>query len=227
MRALPFLMIALTPTMLPAQSGFSLPAGCDAYMTVQSRSCTVSHHFACSNDAAGLQRRVDLDQDGVTYIGAIDAETQWIESIYLNSGHSEVLEPDPIDRASFTELTEMGADTYDFVTLSDEIGPTRYAGADSLTGRTVTIDGITLEETRYSIRSLAPDGTEQWAAEGNEYISRDWRLFLSGSGTTTVGNDSFESDDSPVEFIFPGETGFLSTDPKHGCGVTMSVWTQD
>lgn len=225
MRSLVSAILCALPLPSMAQGSFSLPVGCEAYVTVQSKTCTVSHHFTCTDDPAGLQRRVDLNEDGLSYVGAIDAETQWIESFYASSGHSEMLEPAPADRASFTELTEAGADTYDFLTLSDQLGPTRYVGADSLTGRVVTIDGVQLEETRYSIRALSQDGSELWAAEGFEYISRDWRLFLSGVGTTTVGEDSFESDDSPVEFIFQGEPGFLSPNPKYGCGVTMSSWS--
>ena len=212
----------LAPLSAAAQQTFALPQGCTAYLTVQMKSCTVSHHFTCNEDAEGIQRRVDLDEDGVTYFGAIDAETQWIESFHVYSGHSERLEDSPADRASFTELTATGVNDYDFQTLSDEIGTTRYFGRDSLTGETVTIDGVTLDVTEYSITAVDGNGDEMWRAAGNEYISRDWRMFLSGTSTYQTPDDTFDSDDSPVEFIFPGETGFLSANPKHGCGAIMS-----
>ena len=112
---------------------FSLPDGCEAYLTVQSMSCSVSHHFTCEGDAPGLQRRVEVGLDGVTFFGMIDSETQWMESTFVTSGHSERLEDDPADRASFTELLEIGASSFDFVTLADELGPARYVGADLLT----------------------------------------------------------------------------------------------
>ncbi len=89
----------------------------------------------------------------------------------------------------------------------------------------MTIDGVALDETSYTIRSQAEDGTLLWSAEGNEYLSRDWRLFLSGAGRTTFGEETVDSDDTPVEFIEPGEPGFLSPDPKHGCNATLSSWT--
>lgn len=204
----------------PAQ--FSLPAGCDAYVTLQSVSCEVTHYFTCTNDPAGHQRSVSLDEDGVSYAGLIDSETQWLESFYPQSGHAERLEPSPEERASFSELLETGEDEYRFRTLSDEIGDTRFEGRDRLTGRTVTIDDVTLEETEYSITAFDAAGNEIWASRGTEYINRDWGRFTSGFGQTTVDGEVFERDRRPMEFIFPGEPGFLSAQPKHGCGVAIS-----
>lgn len=208
-----------------AQSGpttFSLPAGCTAFVTVQNKSCEVEHHFTCTGDAEGMQRRVSLDEQGMTYAGQIDAEAQWIASFHALAGITEMLEPDPVDRASLTELLATNLDTYDFRTLSVEVGETRYVGQDSLTGRQVAIDGVTLEETAYQITAYDGSGTEIWSAQGNEFVSRDWRMFLSGTSTITTPDDTFPMDGTPVEFIFPGEPGFLSTRPKYDCGLAIS-----
>ena len=203
---------------------FSLPQGCEAYLTVQSASCQVDHHFTCEGDPDGHQQRVSFDEDYMTYSGSVDRETQWVGRFHPLTGHSERLEDNPVDPASLSELIQTGRDSYDFKTLSDEIGTTRYVGADELTGNVVTIDDIALDETSYQITAFAEDGTELWSSSGNEYISRDWRVFMAGTGVTTVPGDRFEKDDRPVEFIFPGERGFLSTNPKHGCGVVMSSY---
>ena len=205
-----------------AAQEFSLPEGCTAYLTVQSVACSVGHHFTCEGDPEGHQRRVDIGEDGVTYFGMIDSETQWIESTYLTTGHTERLEAIPADRASFTELLEIGANSFDFVTLSEELGETRYVGADILTGETVVIDGIELLRTEYIIRAENASGEVMWSASGNEYISPEWRMFLAGSGRTEVNGTVFEDDHSPQEFIFPDEAGFLSRFPKYNCGVTES-----
>lgn len=201
---------------------FSLPAGCDAYLTVQSESCQVDHHFTCQADPADHQRRVSLDETGLTYVGEIVGETQWISSFHVNSGHRERLEAAPAEPASLSDLIATGVDDYDFRTLSDEIGTTRYVGQDTLTGRQITIDGVTLDETSYDITAFDADGNEIWSAQGNEFINRNWRMFLSGTGTVTTPNGSFERANRPVEFIYPGEPGFLSASPKHGCGVAIS-----
>lgn len=200
---------------------FAVPAGCEAYLTIQSTSCTVSHYFKCEDDPVGHQRRADLDEDGLAYVGRIDSEAQWIESFQLRGGFTERLRGS-VDEMSLSELIANGEDSFDFETESREIGVTRYVGQDRLTGVTVEIDGIVLQQTEYSIRSLAEDGTEIWRSSGNEFISTDWRMFLSGVSSYETSSDSFESDDTPVEFIFPGEAGFLSVNPKHGCGAMMS-----
>lgn len=212
----------MLPIGAQAETLFSLPAGCTAYVTVQDHSCIVEHHFRCDGDPAGIQRRVSLSEEGMTYMGQIDTEAQWIESYHVSTGHTERLEPNPADRASLSELIAGNLDTYDFRTASAEIGVTRYVGQDTLTGKTVEIDGVTLEETTYSLRALAPDGSELWRSKGREFINREWRMFLSGAGRVTTPTDTYETDSTPVEFIFPGEAGFLSSKPKHGCGVMMS-----
>jgi len=208
-----------------AQDGpatFSLPVGCTAYLTVQNKNCAVDHHFTCEGDPAGHKQRASLDEQGMTYLGTIDDETQWIGSYRPVANYSERLEQSPVDPASLTELIATGRDTFDFMTLSDEIGTTRYVGSDELTGRAITIDGVTLDETKYSITVFGADGAFLWSSTGNEFISRDWRMFLGGTAVTTTPTDEYERDASPVEFIFPGEDGFLSTKPKFGCGVVMS-----
>ena len=216
-------LAALTASPVVAQTQvFELPEGCNAYLTIQTEACSVDHIFTCEGDQEGYQRRVSIGEDGVSYIGQIDSETQWIESVHLFSGHREQLSDSVTDPASFSELVENGIDTYDFTTESEEIGQTRYVGQDSLTGRQVTIDGVTLDETQYNITAYDENGDVKWSSEGNEYISQRFRMFLAGSSTITTENGTFDNDDNPVEFIFEGETGFLSANPKFGCGETLS-----
>ena len=207
----------------PDRRTFQPPEGCTAFLTVQMAACTVSHHFTCSADPQGWQRRVDMDEEGIAYSGAIDAETQWMESYHFVPGTREFLVPGPADPASFTDLTTKGQDSFDFITNSPEIGPTRFVGQDRLIGETVTIDGIQLDRTEFRITAYAPDGSEAWSSTGNEYISRDWRFFLSGTSSVVAGDTVESTEDAPVEFIFPEEPGFLSVSPKHGCGLTMSA----
>ena len=210
---------------LAAQDGpstFSLPVGCEAYVTIQNADCSVDHHFVCEGDQEGYKNRVSLSQMGMTYMGTVDDETQWITSFHVLSDRSEALDPNPTDPASITELMEIGIDTYDFTTTSPQNGTTRFVGQDSLTGRQITIDGVTLDETQYNITAYDGAGDVMWQSEGHEFINRNWRFFLSGTGKITTPTDTFDTDGTPVEFIYPGEAGFLSANPKHGCGIEMS-----
>jgi hypothetical protein len=215
-------VLALSGGPALAQGQFSLPAGCTAYVTVQKADCTISHLFTCEADPEGHQRRVDLSEVGLTYMGVIDSQTQWVESFHASTGETTTLAPGAADPADFDALVETGRDGLDFQTMSDMFGLTRYAGEDRLTGRSVEIDGVTLLETAFNMVVTDQSGNVIWEIEGNEFIHPEWRTFLSGVRTFTTPDDSVTEDGTPVEFIFPGEPGFLGSTPRHGCGVMMS-----
>ncbi len=212
--------LAASPAM--AQQ-FSLPAGCEAYLTIQSTSCTVAHYFTCDGDADGEQRRATLDEEGLTYVGSINAEAEWVESFHLRSGHTERL-VSSVDPMSMTELLSNMVDTWDFTTESAEIGESQYIGMDRLTGDSIEIDGITLLRTEYALTAYDANGDEMWRSEGAEFVHPEWRMFIGGLSSYITSDDRFDSDDTPVEFIFPDEDGFLSVNPKHGCGVQLSSY---
>ncbi len=205
-----------------AAQTFQLPAGCEGFLTVQMASCSVSHHFTCTQDAAGEQRRADLDEDGLSYVGRTNDEAEWVESLHLRSAHSEQLGAS-VDPMSMSELIANGTDTWDFSTTSAEIGESRYKGMDRLTGESVVIDGVTLLGTENELTAFDAFGTRLWSSSGREFINPDWRMFLSGESSYVTSDDTFDSDDTPVEFIFPGEAGYLSVNPKYGCGAQMSM----
>lgn len=213
--------IALLAASPVAAQQFSLPQGCEGYLTIQTASCNVSHHFICDFDAEGEQRRATLDEEGLTYVGKINSEAEWVESFHLRSGHTEQL-TSSADRMMMTDLLAGDVDTWDFTTSSDEIGDSQYVGFDQLTGESVVIDGVTLLRTEYALTAFDENGEETWRSAGHEFVHPEWRMFIGGTSTYTTSNGTFDSDDTPVEFIFPGEDGFLSVNPKHGCGVEMS-----
>lgn len=200
---------------------FEVPAGCEAFVTVQYRLCTVSHHYTCEGDPAGYQHRVDIDDEGPFFISTIDAETQWVESYDIRLDILDVLDPAPRDAANFTELTRTGRDDFDFSTTSERGETITYRGRDKLTGRTVVIDDVPLLETETFARATAADGSLVWESRGNEYIHLEWRFFLGGQSVTRTPENTFEDDDAPVEFHFPGEDGFLAAAPKFSCAALL------
>lgn len=215
------LMLALLPLPAAAQT-FGLPQGCEAYVTVQKRGCIVTHLFTCEGDPAGHQRRADLAEDGLTYVGVIDAETQWLESWSVGLDSTDRLMPGAPDPASFSTLIGTGKDDFAFSTMTDDTYETVYRGQDSLTGATVVIDGVTLERTQFTVIATDPTGAELWRTVGSEYIHRDWRTFFSGIRTTTTPDEEWSADGTPVEFMFPGDAGFLAATPRYDCSVVMS-----
>ncbi|MEL6960858.1 MAG: hypothetical protein AAGL89_18115, partial [Pseudomonadota bacterium] len=151
-----------------------------------------------------------------------DFETQWIESFNLGTSSRNTLGPTVTDPASFTELVEEGADTFDFETTSDRFGTTRFVGSDYLTGNDIVIDGVTLLGTAFEVTAFAPDGTEDFRVEGQEFIVPEWRTFMSGIRTISSENGETERNNTPVDFAFPGEAGFLAVNPIYDCSVVLS-----
>lgn len=219
-----FVLAALTGLPAMAQSTFSLPQGCSATVTMQKRSCVVTHLFTCEGDPAGYQRRVDLDDQGMIYLGVIDAETQWIESYSPRSGITSRLMDGARDPASLTTLIDTGTDTFDFMTDAGPNGITRYRGTDTLTGQTVTIDGVDLQQTTFEVRAYTPTGRLEYTVAGTEFINPTWRTFVSGRRIVTNPDGTIETDATPVEFAFPNEEGFLSNRAKFDCGVVLSSY---
>jgi hypothetical protein len=223
MRVLSVILMGSLATPVFSQAVFSPPEGCTGYVTIQAKDCSVSNHFVCEMDDEGDKRRVDFDEDGFTYAGKTNNESQWIESFYPRSDSFETLMEGAIDPASFSGLIETGVDTYDFITEDRQGGQFRFIGSDRLTGEQTVIDGVTLSRTSYEIRLETAAGEITWASSGAEFVHPEWRIYISGTGTSRVpGEEEVFEDGSPVEFIFPGEPGFFSSQPKFGCGVVMS-----
>ena len=211
----------LLPVPVAAQTAFTAPAGCEVFVTIQTNSCTVSHLFRCEDDPEGYLRRANFGEEGLDYAGLIDGETQWLESFYPQGDAFETLVPDPADPMSLTDLMETGISTFDFEIENQEGERYRFVGFDQITGDPVEIDGVTLTPTEYNIRMVDQSGETIWTARGDEFIHEEWRSFLSGTGVSArTGEEEVAEDYSPIEFIFPGEDGFLSAQPKYQCGLT-------
>lgn len=214
-------LAAMAATASAQQQTFTPPGGCEGFVTIQAKGCVVENFFTCEGDPDGYTRRADFEEDGLAYAGLIDGEAQWLESWFPASGVFETLVPDPADPASFSNLLVTGIDTYDFQ-VQDRSGERfRFVGFDRTAGDPVVIDGVTLTPTDYDIRVVEPDGSVSWQSRGAEFIHEEWRVFIGGvSQSWATGDEPEETDNTPVEFIFPGEDGFFSSAPKYDCGLT-------
>lgn len=218
MRALCLALLALPAPVLAA--GFTPPPGCTLDMTVQYRSCTVGQHYRCSADDPGDQRTEYFGPDGLEHMSHIDRETRWLESINPQYGLVDRLAEEP-DPASFSTLIDTGFDDFDFWTESNFGDRLRFTGFDRLTGKSVTIDGVALEETRFELTMTDAEGNILSTRTGNQFISRKHGRFYGGVEQTVEDGATTRSDDSPVQFIFPGQTGFGDTKPKFDCDMQM------
>ena len=207
----------------PAEAGsFKAPEGCEAFLTVQSRGCRVSNHYRCTADQAGDQWRADFDQEGVFFLSRINRETEWVESYTFNPTVKQSLAPGATDPARFSELLSGGRDDFDFWLDRDNGTRSHITGFDTLTGKTITIDGEALPQTEYAYEEVDPEGNILGKARGREYIHPEWRMFFSGPSEHWDGQDWVPMDGSPMQFIQPGEPGFGATQPIFECGALMS-----
>ncbi len=202
---------------------FTPPDGSKAYLTVQSRGCNVSHFYTTKGDPPGDQWRADYDAQGPFFLSRTDRETQWLESYESNPTVKEVMDPNPKDPASFSELLATGLDTFDFSLTRATGEKTSIKGFDKLTGKSAVIDGVTLQTTEFEYTQTDDKGTVLRHARGNEYVSAEWRTFFSGHSEWQAADGSWTpAEGAPVSFILPGEPGFNSTTPLFECDDQMS-----
>ncbi len=218
------LMLPLLFLAAPAAfaGSFTPPEGCTAYLTVQSRGCYVANYYRCEKDTPGDQWRADFDQEGMFYTAKIDNETQWIESYDLNPTVKQTLDPNAKDPANFTSLLATGRDDFEFGLTKDNGEHSNVKGYDKLTGKTVTIDGVTLQQTEFDYVETDDAGTVLRQARGREFISAEWRNFFSGTSEWYDGTQWLPMDGSPVQFFQPGDKGFGATQPLYECDDVMS-----
>ncbi len=230
MLRLPMLALcaAALPAVATAQSAerlFQVPQGCNAFLTVQARSCVVSHHWTCPGDPAGTHWRVAINEDGPFYLSYTDAEFRWLRSWELLSEVTGTLIEPEEDPASLTELFETGSDSMVYsIVYSGPRGTLRrdFTGFDRLTGEQVVVDGRTLLVTEFTYQYETSEGLRRTA--GNQFVHEGWRMFFGGMETTTLpSGEQIEENNSPMEFAEPGEQGFLTMDPIYDCGAVMSA----
>jgi len=217
-------LCTVTAAPVAAQSTFVVPSGCTAFLTVQSRQCSVAHYWTCDAEPDGLFWRVSVDAEGPYYLSQSDEQYRWLQGFSLRSESQSMLleEADP---ASLDDLFSNGRDDMDFTLEQTENGVTferRYQGFDAISGATIDIDGEELLLTEFAYEYDTENGRIRVA--GNQFLSADRRLFFSGLDTVFLpSGEEIQSDGSPREFIEPGEPGFLSMQPLHDCGETMSA----
>jgi len=206
------------------------PAGCTAFLTVQSKECRVSHYWRCEGDDAGDTWHASYDAGGPVSFSHYDKDFQWLDAQNVRDATRDILVEPAEDPASMTELLETGRDTYDFVIREE--GPRgtreiRHKGFDELSGQTAVIDGQELLITLFSATASDADtGDEIYSVVGQQYVLAEERLFFLGRDTFSQDGRQITSDGSPLQFLRPGERGFGNVQPAFECNdpTDISYW---
>lgn len=210
-----------------AQAGqYTPPPGCTAFLTVQSKLCLVSHYWTCAGEPKGHRWVLTMGQDGPLSLAQVDRNYRWLnKQNYFGSNEYDVLGPET-DPADFDLLLSKGRDDYAFTQNvyrnSIEVRRERVEGYDALPGTAVVIDGEPLEKTEFSYSIMPQANAPGYRVYGQQYLSKRFRIFLSGREYTESNGVEAFSDGSPVKFFEPGEPGFLSDTPIFGCDGLVS-----
>lgn len=208
--------LLISASSMAAADGF-LPDECTAYLTTQSRSCSVTNYYTCPS-SPGDRWTISYGANGPYFMTRIDQEAQWVEAHDLPEGNGSRVLMQAIDPSSITTLLATGYDDYTFEEQLEGAGIIRYEGYDRLTGESVIIDGEHLLATSFQYREINPqDGTVLATITGAEFVSERHRRFFAGVRTHTDAEGDITTDNTPVEFIYPQEAGFLSSVPAYGC----------
>lgn len=204
--------------------GFTPPTGCKGFLTVQTKGCQVTTYMRCDG-AAHEVWGVSYDDAGPLAMQLYDDEFQWLDGFYAYSGTRDVLADAGPDPVSLSTLLDSGEDTFQFTLESTTDGKSEMlhvTGRDRLTGREVTIDGQNLLETNSALTIRGSDGKVTYRTSGSQYVSSELRLFFLGKERSEQDGETVSFDNSPIDFIFPGEPGFNATRPLYECNFVTS-----
>lgn len=222
-------LAAALPVVSPALAAdFAAPEGCEVFLTVQSKACMMSNLYRCDVAPKGSLWEAVFDAEGLSSVTAYDQTYQWIDSHYMWDQSREVFSPPADDPINIDDLLSEGVDTFHFSLHRTAPGENRditVIGADVLTDETVEIDGMPLAVVNTDIQIIADDGTIEYQARGQQYLSREMRLFFLGVEDVIEADGSVTPyDNSPVDFIHPGEPGFGQNMPLYECNETKAAF---
>ncbi|WP_417207580.1 hypothetical protein [Antarctobacter sp.] len=222
---LPVLLTLASAAAAQVQGGlFTPPEGCETYMTVQSRSCSVTNHFICPQIDPEHRFRADFGEAGPYFYSHIDGDAQWIASGPPEAPTRTRTVTPMTDPGSVSELIETGVDSFDFYQQDDEEGRTRVSGYDRIVGE-VEIDGEPLYRTEFEMTRRDEDGRVIEHVRGKEYVSALHKRFFAGFATDVTADERETNarDRSPVDFIYPDEPGFRGTYPRYDCDLMSAL----
>jgi hypothetical protein len=229
------LLAAAVVTTLPAQAEvWTVPAGCQIFLTVQSKECRVSNYYRCAGEPQGYRWQADFDPEGLKLLTQIDAETVPVKISDPRAGTEWVMDPTSAMRPDLDALLNQRVAMADYRMVErggtvalmrgfrQQVPNSDEAGAPPAI---VTIDGVTLQSVIFNLDRSGSDGVVNSVRMGTEYLNAEWQLVFSGPEQRSKPDDvsAFtDSDDSPVDFIFPGEPEFGTTRPTEDCELLLT-----
>ena len=196
------------------------PEACDPKLTIQAVDCTVTHYALCAFDGEAAAMQVRYDGSGLRQSQILDADNHPLR-VFSDTIDLRFDESVRADRMSSSILLAKGTDGYAF-TLTSETAPISkmtFFGSDELTAKTVIANGFHLRELRGRyVRTTYFNGRSVTEAfEVEQYVEEEFGFFVPVRETRIGSAARKSSEQAPVDFLRPGDDGFLSVQPLY-CG---------
>ena len=213
MRTIPIVLafICATPTVVFAQDD---EAHCTTLAVIQSQSCLVRRVVTCDNFPNDVTAVGSYGPDGPTGMAMFNSDGRTLET-NAGPGTPKVKLGEQADPLSLRVALGAGADSFDYQMVHETAGIAQISGQITTSGETVTIDGRSLQVLTSNPTTVNPAGETQTVAIRYLY-DPDLRLMFTDSvSDATTGEIRITR--TPVDFIWPGETGFEDYVPQFGC----------
>lgn len=200
---------------------FAMPEGCEAFLTVGARDCTMTHHARCAGDPDGWRREFHVDAAGASDVIVFDGDGQPARFVGMDGLDVEAETIAAADPMSMSSLLDEGDDEVALTMTVSGGGVSFEVVLEArfwLTGQTLVVDGETLEAVAYDSVSRLEGGSIMSELAGVDHVSRARRIQFGGPSFSGASED-----DTPAAFVEPGEPGFLAARPTHGCGPQTSA----
>jgi hypothetical protein len=211
----PFSIILSGFLTLPAVAfGQTAPATCTTLVTIQSQECFVRRVVTCDDTPDGWMSVGGYGPDGASGLSIFNADGV-PQRIGTGPGTPQTRLGEQTDPFDLQLVMRSGLDSFAYQLVHDDGSETLISGKTRTTGETVTVDGRSLQVLQ-SRQLIAPANGTAKSVDVTYFYDADLRLLI-----TDIIRDADTGDiiqhRSPVDFIWPGETGFEDYTPLYGC----------
>jgi hypothetical protein len=227
-----FLILALlgvTPDTALALDLFPRDASCVHELTVQHQNCTVKTYFLCG-EGQTIVRAEEVQPDKPRIAMLYDHDLALIiagDALGLTSTY-------PVGERSalldWESIFAGGQSNYEMELALDMFGLTRtgpYSARVKLGAERLTVSGIELVPLQEDADWVLPQPVGTISGSQTHYVSAELDFPIFGEGSSSIANNGGGNGNVPVEILFPGEQGFDSEQPKHGCDGLSSLFPLD
>lgn len=213
MRSIPIILglLCAVPTLVLAQDD---TAQCRTIVVIQSQGCLVRRVVTCDNFPDDVTAVGSYDPDGPTGMAMFNSDGRTLET-NAGPGTPKVKLGEQADPLSLRDALSDGVDSFDYQMVHETAGIAQISGQITTSGEMVMIDGRSLQVLLSNPTTVNPAGETQTVAIRYLYDADLHLMFTDTVSDAITGEVRINR--TPVDFFWPGETGFEDYIPQFGC----------